>query len=72
MCNRAANERDLAHSGESDIANVLSAAVEEAIVLLAAKPRTDSSLAQSQVSDPIVAHRMHASFYFSDSSFFLL
>jgi hypothetical protein len=48
MCNRAADECDLAHSRKSDIANVLSAAVEEAVVLLAAKPRTDSSLPQSR------------------------
>ena len=47
MRDRAADERHLAHPGKAQVADVLAAAVEEAVIFLAAQSGPDAGLAQS-------------------------
>jgi hypothetical protein len=50
MSDGAANERDIAHSRKPDIADVLAAAVQETVVLLAPKPGSNPGLVRSRLS----------------------
>ncbi len=48
MGDRTADEGHLAHSRKPDVGDVLSATTEEAVVLLARKPRTHAGLGQDR------------------------
>ena len=48
MRHGAAHERHIAHARKTDVADVLAAAVQEAVILLAAQPRADGLLGQSR------------------------
>jgi hypothetical protein len=50
MGDRTADEGDVAHSRQADIADVLPAAVKETIVLLAPEPGSNPGLVRNQLS----------------------
>jgi hypothetical protein len=56
VCDRTANERNLAHSGKTDVGDVLALAVEKTIILLAAEPSAYPRCPQSSIS-----HRLDGS-----------
>jgi hypothetical protein len=50
MGNRTANEGDVAHSRQADIADVLAAAMKETVVLLAPEPGSNPGLVRNRLS----------------------